>query len=273
MTTALTRDVSPCIEECQLTFIERRHIDYGNACEQHKRYTEVLKEMGLDVVLLPSEDRMPDAVFVEDNAVIVDEVAVICTPAPASRRSEVHGLAEVLAQYRPVKYLGSGATLEGGDVIFSENICYVGRSTRTNQQGIEQLAAILAYQGYEVRTVPVTRCLHLSTGVSCLGKNTVLVNSQWLEVGTFKEHEIISVPPSEPWAANVLAFDGMVVLPEGCPRTRELLEKRGFPTRAIDISEFMKAEAGLTCMSLIFEVDPANLKTFAGCETMGNVAL
>jgi dimethylargininase len=272
MITFLTRDVSPRIAECQLTFMERQAIDYRKACEQHKRYTETVKDMGFDVVSLPSQPFFPDGVFVEDNAVIVDEVAVIGTPARMSRRDEVHGLAEVLSRYRHVEYLTAGATLEGGDVIFSGNICYVGQSTRTNHEGIQQLEAILAPFGYEVMPVLVSGCLHLSTGASYLGKDVVLVNSQWVDTSAFRGHETIEVPRSEPWAANVLAFDDIVVLPESHPQTRALLESRGFTTRTIDISELMKAEAGLTCMSLIFEADPQKLRACMDYETLENLS-
>ncbi|HEX3153666.1 MAG TPA: arginine deiminase-related protein [Candidatus Angelobacter sp.] len=252
MLTALTRKVSSTIAECQLTFMERQSIDYQKACKQHQQYETVLQNLGLELVTLCQQPQLPDAVFVEDGAVVVDEVAVIAIPARASRRGEIHTLAAALEQFKSIEFLTGSASLEGGDVIQDGMTLYVGLSTRTNLEGATQLSGILSPHGYEVKTVKVSGCLHLSTAVSCLNPGVFLLNPLWVDTGAFSGCEIVNVPAAEPWAANVLVLDHMIVIPEACLETAALLRQRGFTVTTIDISEFQKAEAGLTCMSLIF---------------------
>jgi len=253
MLTAVIRGVSPRIGECQLTYMERQAIDYEKACQQHSEYQRFLEAQGLNVISLPPELDFPDGVFVEDTAVVVEEVAVVCIPARQSRRGEVHSLAGVLENFRALKFLEGAATLEGGDVIIHDKTCFVGSSGRTNQQGVQQLREILRPYDYDVRSVPITGCLHLSTGASSLGERTILANPDWIDVSAFSGYEIVPVPPHEPWAANLLHFGNSIVMPAAFPDTGKLLQERGFDVHTVDISEFMKAEAGVTCMSLIFE--------------------
>jgi dimethylargininase len=252
MLTAITREVSPRIQDCALTFLNREPIDLQKAVEQHRRYKEFLEKMGVNVISLPPEPDLPDSVFVEDTAVIVEEVAVIARMGLAKRRAETRVISSVLAHHRPRKFLKPGATLDGGDCIRIGRRIYVGNSSRTNQEGIAALRQILAPYDYEVRPVEVAGCLHLSTGCSYLGKNTMLVNREWINAGAFEGFEIIDVPKAESWAAAALRMNGIVLLPGGFPRTQAAIEERGFQIRLIDISEFQKAEGGLSCLSLIF---------------------
>jgi dimethylargininase len=253
MLTIVTRGVSPNIGNCQLTFLERRSIDYGRACAQHKAYEEVLQAMGAEVISLPAAIDLPDSVFVEDTATVLKELAVVGIPARASRQQEVSGVTATLEQYRSLKFLQPPATLEGGDVILDGRTIYVGRSTRTNQEGITQFRQIVEPYGYTVREVSVRNCLHLSTGASRLAPKTFIANADWIDVGAFPKCEVVRAVGSEPWGGNVLVIGETAVMPMSCPRTGMFLQSLGFAVQAVDISEFEKAEAGVTCLRLGFE--------------------
>lgn len=251
MLIAFTRHVSPSIGNCELTYLNRVKIDISKAAQQHQSYEICLRRNGVQVISLPSEPMLPDAVFVEDAAVVVDEVAVVARMGAVRRRDEVNSLIPILAGYRQMEYLEPPATLEGGDVVRIGRTLYVGESSRTNTEGIAQLRAILGPYSYDVRAVKVNGCLHLSTGCSYLGRDTVLINRSWIDTRPFEWARIIEVPAPEPWAANSLSIGRVVLFPSGYPQTRAIIEQCGFNVATLDISEFEKAEAGLTCMSLI----------------------
>jgi dimethylargininase len=252
-TVALTRKVSATLAGCELEFAPRQPIDVAKAIEQHDAYEAALLDLGVNVVSLPSDDRFPDGVFVEDPAVVLDQVGVIGRMAAASRRDEISSVADTLAPYRELRFIKEPALLEGGDVIRVGQTLYVGESRRTNRDGINQLAALLQPYGYRVRAVPVHGCLHLKTACCPLGDGHVLANRNWFDASTVDDPQWIDVPAEEPWAANVLRIGGTVVVPQTAPRTTELLMREGYAVRTLDISELQKAEAGLTCMSVVFE--------------------
>ena len=249
MLTAITRAVSPAISACELTFLDRSAIDYARADAQHRAYEECLRALGVWVVSLPALADLPDSVFVEDPAVVLDEVAVIARPGAASRRPEAELLAAALERFRPLARIEAPGTLEGGDVIRAGRELYVGLSRRTNAEGIAQLAAILEPYGYSVTAVEVRGCLHLKSGACYLGRGTLLANREWIDATAFTGHRIVDV--AEGWAADVLAIRDVILMPAGFPNTAERLEAAGFAVRTVDLSELQKAEAGVTCMSLI----------------------
>jgi dimethylargininase len=183
--------------------------------------------------------------------VVVDEVAILTRMGAESRRRETETLAQVLTKYRPVRRLRESATLEGGDVMRVGRTLYVGLSSRTNREGIGQLTQELAPFGYEVQAVEVHGCLHFKSACCYLGGNTVLSNREWIDVPGGLE--VIDVPQEEARAANVLAISGTIVVPAAFPATAALLKRRGYRVRSLDISELMKAEAGLTCSSILLE--------------------
>lgn len=257
MLIALTRPVSRSINQCELSFHQRRPIDIQRAIDQHAAYEQLLSELGIRVVRLAAEPHLPDAVFVEDPAVVVDELAVISRMGTASRRPESKSVAEVLSLYRPLEYLIEPATLDGGDVMRIGRTLYVGISARTNREGVKQLTNLLRHYDYEVRPIEVSGCLHLKSGCSYVGNDTVLVNRAWIDSGKLRALELIDVPSEESAAANALLVSDVVILPASFPKTRALLERLEFQVRAIDVSELQKAEAGITCTSLIFEDDSA----------------
>lgn len=252
MLIALTRPVSSSIADCALTFLDREPIDVERAAAQHRRYEACLRQLGLRVVELPAQPDMPDAVFVEDTAVVLDDVAVITAPRLPSRRSEIESTAQALAQWRPLLRLNGASTLEGGDVVRIGRTLYIGQSSRTNGEGIESMRRLLAPRGYDVRGVAVERCLHLKTACTYIGRDTLLANPDWVDTSAFDGVSVIDVDPGEPEAGNALLADDTVIVPANFPNTRSRLQRAGFSVVTVDISELQKAEAGLTCCSIVF---------------------
>jgi len=253
MLTAITRAVSPAIVHCELSFIERKPIDLATAQEQHHAYEKLLGKLGAHVISLPAEPDLPDSMFVEDPALVLDELAVIFPLGTETRRREAPSLAEALAKFRKLQYVSLPGTLEGGDVLSIGRKIFVGLTKRSNADGIRQLAAILAPHHYEVIAVPVTGALHLKSAVTHLGRNTLLANRAWFDASPLAGHEWIDLDPAEPHAGNALALAGTIIFPASFPRTRARIEARGFDVTPLDIGELQKAESGLTCSSLLFE--------------------
>ena len=251
--TAITREVSSSINDCELSFHERQRIDLPTAIRQHEAYRDCLGEVGARIVSLPAEPGLPDAVFVEDAAVVLDEIAVIANMGAASRRPEAASMADALARYRPLQYLTAPGTLDGGDVLRVGRSLFVGLSRRTNRQGVEQLRDLARPHGYRVQPVEVKRCLHLKSACSYVGRATILVNRSWIDVEPLREFELLDIHKEEPAAANVLWLNRAVVIPRSFPKTCALLEERGFHVRTVDMSELQKAEAGVTCCSVIVD--------------------
>jgi dimethylargininase len=249
---ALTRAVSPALARCELTFLPRDAIDLDRAVAQHAAYCRLLENLGLDVLRLPGDPAQPDCCFVEDTAVVLDEVAVLAHPGAPSRRGEVDVVASAIAAYRPLARIPSSARLDGGDVLVLGRRIFVGSSARSDAAGARALQRIAAPFGYAVVPVGVRGCLHLKSAVTAIGENTVLANPDGLDLAALDGIEVVPIPADEPGAANVLRVAGCVIAHSGFPRTIDLLAARGMDVRPIDVSEFLKAEAGVTCKSLIF---------------------
>jgi dimethylargininase len=249
---AITRPVSRSINNCELSFHPRHPIDVAKATAQHAAYQSYLSALGVQVISLPPEPDLPDAVFVEDPAVVVNEIAIVTIMGAPSRQPEVDSLALALSRYRPIKRLVGSATLEGGDVMCVDRSVFVGLSRRTNQEGFQQLREILRGYEYDVRAVDVSGCLHLKSACSYVGNNSILINRSLIDPKPFRDLELIDIVDEEPAGANALLINGVVIVPDSFPRTRSLLEQRGICVRALDLSELQKAEAGVTCSSLIF---------------------
>jgi dimethylargininase len=254
MLTAITRAVSPGLANCELLFVSRQPIDLNKACAQHRAYEALLERLGAHVISLPGEPTLPDSMFVEDPALVLDELAVILPLGAESRRPESVSLAQALAKFRKLAYVTLPGTMEGGDILRIGRKLFAGISSRTNSEGIRQLGAILRPHGYEIIPVRVTGCLHLKSAVTFIGRNTLLANRAWLDAEPFAGYDWIDVASEEPHAANALALGGTVLFPASFPRTRARLESRSFHVTPLDISELQKAESGLTCSSLLFDV-------------------
>jgi dimethylargininase len=252
MLIAITREVSPAIANCELTHLEREPIDAACASAQHQEYESCLEQLGCQVQRLPVEPTLPDSVFVEDAAIVVEEIAVITRPGAASRRPEVVSVALALEAYRQLGFIESPGTLDGGDVLRLGKKLFVGLTQRTNQAGIQQLATLLAPFGYEVRAVPIADCLHLKTAVTQVSDDTLLINQDWIDASMFTGWKLIDVDAAEPFAANALLIGGAVIYPTSFPATRAKLERHKINVLPVDVSELGKAEGGVTCCSLIF---------------------
>jgi dimethylargininase len=251
MRTAITRAVSPSMEACELSFIERETIDIELARRQHQAYEDCLRELGVKVISLAAEAAYPDAVFVEDPAIVLDEIAVMTRTGALSRRGEAESLARALAPFRELRWMREPATLDGGDVIRAERTLFVGRSARTSGAGVEQLGAMIEPLGYSVRAVDVRECLHLKSACSYLGDGMVLAYRPWVDVAAFSGLRVIDAPDAD--AVNVLRIGDTVLVAEGFPRTAERIAEVGLRVRTLDNSELRKAEGALTCCSLLFE--------------------
>lgn len=239
--------------KCELTFVERQPIDLLKACEQHRAYEQLLERIGARVHSLPAEPDLPDSMFVEDPAIVLDELAVIFPLGTESRRPEAASLAKALIPFRKLAYITAPGIIEGGDVLRIGRTLYVGLTKRTNPEGIRQLAAIVGPHNYKVIAVPVSGCLHLKSAVTYLGRNYLLANIAWFDSTFFDRYEWVDVAPEEPHAANALALGDTIIFPASFPQTRARIESSGFHVTPLDISELQKAESGLTCSSLLFE--------------------
>jgi dimethylargininase len=253
---ALTRPVPRSISRCELTHLARVPIDYARASAEHDAYEHTLAALGCDVRRLPAADDLPDSVFVEDTAVVLDRIAVLARPGASSRRPEVESVRAALAPYRELVSIEAPGTLDGGDVLRIGQTLYVGLTPRTNADGARQLAAAAAREGIEVVTATVTGCLHLKSAATLVSAAPpiVLVNPGWMDSALFRGCEVIPVDEDEPYAANALLVGGTVVCAAEFPRTRARLEARGLATAAVPAGELAKAEGGLTCGSILFEV-------------------
>jgi dimethylargininase len=254
MLKALTKQVSPSFALCELTFLDRQPIDVAKAIGQHRAYEICLAELGAEVISLPADSSFPDAVFVEDAAIVLDEVAIITRPGAESRRGETETIAQALLPYRELRYIREPGTLEGGDVIHVGKTLYTGLSRRTNRDGVVQLEELLQPFGYRVVPVDVNGCLHLKSGACWAGGDVILANRQWINASAFRDFKIIDVAGDEPSAADVLPVGDSLLVPSNYVHTCETLRASGVNVRPIDVSELQKAEAGVTCMSLLFEV-------------------
>jgi len=271
MVIALTRAVPRSIDRCELTHLQRTPIDYARAVEQHDAYEAALRRVGCDVRRLPDADDHPDSVFVEDTAVVFEDVAVIARPGAASRRGEVASMTEALRPFRRLAFIQAPGTLDGGDVLVTPGRVFVGISGRTNADGARQLATHVAPLGFETLPVPVTGCLHLKSAVTILpakagsyktedgwlpasAGRSLLVNPAWVDPAHFEGFELVEIDSSEPMAANVLAVENRVICAEEHPKTRRRLEAHGFVTLTVPAGELARAEGGVTCCSVLITI-------------------
>jgi dimethylargininase len=244
--------VSAQIGACELTHLSRNAIDVDLARSQHRAYEDALASLGCRVDSLPALDDLPDSVFVEDAATVLDEIAIVTRPGAESRRPEAALIAPVLANYRRVTFIQSPGTLDGGDVLRLGRRIFVGQSGRSNESGIEQLRAVAWPYGYTVTAVPVRGCLHLKSAITEIAPGAVLVNPSWVDASAFGHVTVMEVDPAEPYGANGLLIGSRLVYPDSFPATRRRLEDAGVDVVSVDVSELQKAEGAVTCCSLVF---------------------
>lgn len=253
MTIAITREISPRFAECEITHIARTPIDLDVARAQHGAYVKALWDLGCKVIELPAEPDLPDSVFVEDTAVILPEAAVITRPGADSRKPETESIVRALTPLINLIRVHEPATVDGGDVLVLGKKIYVGLSTRSNHEAIDQLSEILREHGYSVTGIELHDCLHLKSAVTRVDDKNLLINGNWVDPGCFGKFEFIEVDPSEPHAANCLPINDSIIFPTAFPETRARLEERGYKVVPVDVSELAKAEGAVTCCSLIIQ--------------------
>jgi dimethylargininase len=253
MRIALVRDVDASLADCELSFVDRAPIDVALAQRQHAAYAATLASLGCRVVALPAVPGHPDSVFVEDTALVFDELAVATRPGAASRRGEVDSVAAALSSWRAVRAIEAPGTIDGGDVLRVGHTVYVGASARSNREAMTQLHELLSPFGYRVEPVPIRGCLHLKSAVTCIAEGTLLLQPAWVDRESFPGFTVVEVDPAEEHAANTLRIGDAVVYPDCFPRTRERIERAGVRVAAVDVSELQKAEGAVTCCSIVFE--------------------
>jgi dimethylargininase len=251
MLIALTRPVPAALARCELTHREREPLDVRLAGSQHERYEALLNALGAAVERVRAAPEFPDSVFIEDTAVVVDECAVITRPGAASRRGETDAVADALARYRPLTSMEAPGTLDGGDVLQVGRTIFVGLSSRTNRDGLRQLDAVFSRHGYTVHPVSPRGCLHLKSAATALSDDRLLLNPNWIDPASLGGKRWLPVDETEPFAANVLVVNGIVVCAADAPRTQARLRAEGYKVETVDMSELAKAEGALTCCSLL----------------------
>lgn len=255
---AYTRAVPSTLGRCELTHLSREPIDVELAIAQHEQYEQALRAAGVEVIRLAARDELPDSVFVEDTAVVVDELAVVSRPGSGSRRAEVDSVRDALASHRTVSSIEAPATLDGGDVLVLEREVLVGLTPRTNLSGMQQLRALLSPFGYAVRAVPVKGCLHLKSAVTRAGERTLVANPKWFDPALVPGWDVVPVDPREPFAGNVLWLGRTIIVAEAFARTNEALA-RATDSELVVVAagELAKAEGGVTCCSIVLSAPKA----------------
>jgi dimethylargininase len=226
---------------------------YDRAVEQHTNYRKSLENLGLQVTIIEEDENLPDSVFIEDTAVVTKEFAIITNPEPLSRKNETAATKEILAgMFSNLHYIKQPGTLEGGDVMQAGQHFFVGLTARTNEEGARQFDALVKQYGYHTSVVKVENILHLKTGMSYLSDNKLLVTNKFKNQEVLEPFEKIVVPDDEAYAANSLEINQTILVPAGYPETKKRIEKKGFKTISLDMSEFKKLDGGLSCLSLRF---------------------
>ncbi len=246
---AIVRQVPDSYAQCISSAPDAAAIDVGLARRQHAAYVELLETLGVDVTVLPPQETHPDCIFTEDTAVVVDGHAVGCNLLQSGpRQGEQESVHAVLAAAMPLHPVVAPASLEGGDVLRHGDTLYVGLSGRTNQAGIAALAAAMPH--HDVVSVPVHGSLHLKTVATIAGGRLILVDPGHIDTSLLPDLPVFEVPPQEAHGANCININGVVVLPDDCPRTAAAVAAHGMDVRTVPMSEFRKADGSLTCLSI-----------------------
>ncbi len=226
-------------------------IDADRAREQHKIYAQTLSELGIDLVRLSPLEEFPDSCFVEDTAVIIGDMAIICRMKPASRSGEEDEIGKVLKEYKEVFHISRPSFLEGGDLLVTHDKVYVGRSGRSDDNGISQLRDILR-ESRDLIPVDIGDALHLKSVCTLIDEETLLIREGSGCKGIFKGFRFIEAPHEEEYSANILSIHRNIIMPKGYPRTKERIMGIGHEVIEVDISEFEKGDGGVTCLSILF---------------------
>ncbi len=246
---ALARDIGDKYKSCLSTHPLHATLDISLARKQHAAYCGALKDLGLEIIHVPRDDEHPDSVFVEDNVVVFGDKALICRMAKTPRRGEETGVEAVLKQYLKVKRAASPATVEGGDVVHLPDRLISGISQRTNPEGIAQMQEWL---GVPVLTVFDPSIMHLKSYITYLGKDTMIATEKYATHPALEGFQIIIPPSKDEYAADTLAVGDTVLMAQGYPEAKTMVEEAGFEVVTLNVSEIQKCDGALTCMSVLF---------------------
>lgn len=227
--------------------------DYENALKQHADYIEALKECGLAVTVLPAVEEYPDSCFVEDPALMTPHCAILTNPGAESRRGEVAHIADAVKSfYDNVEEIKTPGFVEAGDIMMVGDHYYIGLSERTNQEGADQMIAILEKYGMSGSVVEMSEMLHLKTGLGYLEDNNLVACGEFLTKDEFQKYDLLEIDQKDSYSANSVWINGTVLVPAGFPETSEAISKLGYKVREVDVSEYQKLDGGLSCLSLRF---------------------
>lgn len=228
--------------------------DYQKALDQHNNYIRALQQCDVDITLLPADERFPDSVFVEDVALCTPHCAIITRPGAESRRNETEIIIDTIERFYPnkVEKITAPGTVEAGDIMMVEDHYYIGLSARTNQEGANQMIAILQKYGLTGSVVTLKKVLHLKTGLAYLENNNLLAAGEFITKPEFQHLNIIEIPEHESYAANCIWVNDRVIMPAGYPITKAKIEALGYKVIEVDTSEYRKVDGGVSCMSLRF---------------------
>jgi dimethylargininase len=239
-----------------LTTVDFGTPDFQTTLRQHAAYQAALQHCGLELEVLEPDLNHPDSTFVEDVAVLTAHSAILTNPGAPSRNAEVKGIrAAIERRFEKIRCITAPGTLDGGDICEAGSHFFIGLSERTNPEGARQLAAFLAEDGYTASTVEVKGIpgiLHLKSGIAHLGEKDLVLIDAFVGRPEFQGYRIIRVDPAENYAANCLRVNAAVLIPAGYPRLKERIERLGYTTLALDMSEYRKMDGGLSCLSLRF---------------------
>lgn len=249
MTVALVRRTSSRLAEGVLTHQERVPVDIDLAHRQWDAYVDVLRQRGWEIREVPTEEDCPDCVFVEDAVVMFKDVAVITRPGDDRRKPEILAVEPVVRELGcRIERIVAPGTMDGGDVLKIGDTIYVGRGGRTNQAGIDQFAAIVEPLGARVIAVPVTKVLHLKSAATALPDGTVIGWDPAVDDSSVFPSYLSM--PEESGAHVVLLDDRHLLMAADAPRSAQMFRARGYVPIEVDISEYIKLEGCVTCLSV-----------------------
>ena len=227
--------------------------DYQKALLQHKEYIKALKKCGLEVTVLEPDEHYPDSTFIEDTALLTSRCAVITNPGAPSRKGEVISMRKVLSEfYRNIDFIDEPGRIEAGDIMMVGTHFYIGLSERTNEAGAWKIIEILNKYEMSGSVVSLEKVLHLKSGVAYLENNNLVASGEFIEKSEFQKYNILMVDDDESYAANSVWINEKVLIPQGYPKAKNLIENAGYSTIEVDVSEFRKLDGGLSCLSLRF---------------------
>lgn len=227
--------------------------NYKQALSQHGAYINALQSCGLEVFILPKDEAYPDSVFIEDIALLTPKCAIITNPGASSRQGEILTFKNVLHDfYSNIEQIKAPGTVEAGDIMMVGSHYYVGLSQRTNHHGAQQIIQYLQCYGLSGSIVKMKEMLHLKTGVAYLEHNNLLACGEFITHDAFQTFNILPVTPQEQYAANCIWVNNHVLMPQGYPKAKNMIQRAGYNVIELNTSEFQKIDGGLSCLSLRF---------------------